>query len=311
MIKALSYRSLIIGIVLLFSVVVPRKASSQQKMQFSQYMFNGIVINPAYAGVDGALSLTAVQREQWTGIKNAPSTQTLSAHSLFKKKKLGVGLTLVNDKVGVHRNQSILTQYAFHLPLTEHATLSFGLQGGIFHLRSDYASLKSADSDFLINDPVLSKTFFDAGTGFYFRNRRFHAGISVPEIISKDFAFNDTLTIQLSRVNLFLFSKYSIPVSEFVVVEPGFLLKQLKGVPLSFDLNMNMIYREVLVTGVSYRKSESIDFLLKMQVSRQLQLGYSYDHPIGVLSHVARGSHELCVNFVFKEFRKKVISPRR
>jgi type IX secretion system PorP/SprF family membrane protein len=162
-----------------------------------------------------------------------------------------------------------------------------------------------------VYDPVLSRTFFDVGAGLYFRSKRFHAGLSAPEIIPKRFSFNDTLKISLSKVNLFLFSKYRFKASNFIDLEPSFLVKYMQGVPTSFDVNMNMIYREVLVLGLSYRNNESIDFLLKMQINRQLQLGYSYDHSIGALSRIANGSHELCVNYIFKDIQKKVVSPRR
>jgi type IX secretion system PorP/SprF family membrane protein len=296
---------------LMISLLYAHDALAQQKTQFTQYMFNGIVINPAYAGADEALSITAVQRSQWTGLSNGPSTETLGAHSLFKKKKIGLGLTIVNDKIGVHSNQSVLSQYAYHLPTSKHSILSFGLQGGIYSLKSNYASLRNSENDPLIFDPVLSRTFFDAGAGIYFRSRRFHAGLSAPEIIPKRFFFNDTLSVSLSKANLFLFSKYRFKASKFVELEPSFLIKHLTGVPVSFDVNMNMIYREVLVLGLSYRKNESIDFLLKMQINRQLQIGYSYDHSIGVLQRIANGSHELCVNYVFRDIQQKVVSPRR
>jgi type IX secretion system PorP/SprF family membrane protein len=294
---------------ILLCVIHP--ASGQQKMQFTQYMFNGVVINPAYAGADEALSITAVQRSQWTGIKNAPNTQTISAHSLFKHKRLGLGLTFVNDRVGVHRNQSILTQYAFHIPTAKSSSLSFGLQAGVYNLKSDYASLRSYGGDPQVHDPVLSRTFIDFGAGVYYRSQQLSLGISAPELIPQKFTFNDTLAVTLSKVNLFFFGKYRFAMNEFVNLEPSALVKYLSGVPTSFDINLNMIYREVIVFGVGFRKSESIDLLLKMQVSRQLQLGYSYDHPVGVLGAVANGSHELCVNYIFKDFQQKSVSPRR
>lgn len=299
------------GTLLILLFCVFQSGLAQQKTQFTQYMFNGIVINPAYAGADEALSITAVYRSQWTGMKNAPATQALSAHSLFKQKKLGLGLTLVNDKIGVHSNKSILSQYAFHLPTSTHSTLSFGMQAGIYNLKSNYASLRSSANDPLVYDPFLSRTFFDVGAGLYYRSRRFHAGLSVPEIIPQRFSFNDTLSIELSKMNLFLFSKYRFTLNNFFDLEPSVLVKHLRGVPTSFDVNLSAIYREVLVLALSYRKDESIDFLLKMQINRQLQLGYSYDHTIGILAPIANGSHELCVNYIFRDIQQKVVSPRR
>jgi type IX secretion system PorP/SprF family membrane protein len=282
----------------------------QQKMQFTQYMFNGAVINPAYAGADGVLSLTAIQRQQWAGIENAPSTQTLSAHALVKKKQFGIGAMLVNDRIGVHTGQTFAAQYAYHLPVSEESFISFGLQSGLYSFKSDYASLGAQANDPQVYDPVTKRTFFDVGAGLYYRSPKLHLGISAPELIPRQVNFNDTLSVQLSKVNLLGFARYTISTSDLIDVQPSLLVKYLRGVPASFDLNVNMIYRKVLLLGGSFRKSESISFLMKMQITTQLQLGYAYDHPIGIVARASNGSHELMAGYVFKEIKKKVISPR-
>jgi type IX secretion system PorP/SprF family membrane protein len=287
------------------------ESQAQQKMQFTQYMFNGLVINPAYAGADEALSLTFIQRSQWAGVENAPSTQTLSAHTLFKKKHFGVGITIVNDKIGVHKNLSVLTNYAYHLRVAEKSYFSMGIQAGINNLKSDYASLVSmTNNDPKLYDPILSRTFFDFGAGVYFRSPRFHAGISVPELLPQQFTINDTLSVELSKMNFFFFSRYRITLNENIDLEPSGLIKYLSGVPVSFDANLNMIYRKVLTLGLSYRRAESVDFLMKAQVTPQLQLGYAYDFPIGVIARLSSGSHELMVQYVFRYVQKNVASPR-
>jgi type IX secretion system PorP/SprF family membrane protein len=287
-------------------------ASAQQKMQFTQYMFNGVVINPAYAGADEALSLTFIQRNQWAGIDNGPSTQTLTGHTLFKKKQLGLGITLVNDKVGVHKNQSVLTNYAYHLHVGRSAYVSLGMQAGLYSLRSDYASLINGPSnDPKLADPFVSQTFFDFGAGIYYRSPRFHIGVSTPELIPQQVSISDTISIQLTKANLFIFSKYRIPVNELVEMEPSVLVKYLSGVPLSYDINANVIYRKVLIMGLSYRRRESVDFIMRAQVTRQLQFGYAYDHPIGIVSRLGNASHELMVNYIFRYVKKGVVSPRQ
>lgn len=287
-------------------------ACAQQKVQFTQYMFNGLVINPAYAGADEALSMTFIQRSQWAGVDNAPETQTLSAHTLFGKRRIGLGLTLINDKIGVHKSLNALTTYAYHLPVAEKSFLSMGLQMGINRRQSDYASLVGgATYDPRLNDVSISKTFFDFGMGIYFRSPKFHAGISIPELIPGRLDVNDSVTIQLSKSPYFYFMKYRMRASEFVELEPSIFLKYQAGLPVSFDLNANLIYRKVLTLGLSYRKDESVDFLFKGQITRQLQIGYSYDHPIGNVSILSNGSHELMVQYVFRFLEKDITSPRR
>ncbi len=298
-------------LITLLVVVLVRHSYAQQKVQFTQYMFNGLVINPAYAGADESLSLTFIQRSQWTGVENAPNTQTLSGHTLFKKKQVGLGITLVNDRIGVHRNINALTSYAYHIRVGEKSYLSMGLQAGIKSFKSDYASLaSSAGNDPGLNSLVLSKTYFDFAAGIYYRSPRFHLGISAPELIPQSFNVNDTLSIRLSKANFFLFSKYSIPISENYDLDPSVLIKYLDGVPLSYDINLSMTYRKVLSLGFSYRKKESVDFIMKAQVTKQLQIGYAYDYPIGVVSQLTNGSHELMVNYLFRYVQKNVTSPR-
>ena len=283
----------------------------QQRVQFTQYMFNGLVINPAYAGADEALSLTFIQRKQWAKIEGSPSTQSFSGHSLFKKKQLGLGGTLINDKIGVHRNVTALASAAYHLKVGALSYLSMGLQAGIHSRRSNYGSLAgNTIVDPKLYDASVSYSTFDMGMGLYFRSPRLHVGISAPELLPESFSLNDTTSVKLSNVNYFIFSKYRITVSDNIDVEPSILLKYLKGIPLSYDINFNLIYRKVLTLGLSYRKSESIDFMLKGQITPQLQFGYSYDYAIGQVSRLSNGSHELMLNYIFKYTQAKVISPR-
>jgi type IX secretion system PorP/SprF family membrane protein len=282
---------------------------AQQNIQFTQYMFNGLVINPAYAGADEALSLTFVQRSQWTGVPGAPSTQTLTAHSLFMKKHIGLGVTLVNDKIGAHKNFTALTNYAYHISTGRSSYLSLGIQAGINNRRSDYASL-AGSNDPKLQNPLISHTFLDFGAGLYFRSEKLDAGFSVPQLGRQRYNMNDSVTLDFTNTSYLLFSRYRISVNEHIDFEPGMLIKFRQDIPLSYDINLNMIYRKVLVAGLSYRKKESLDMLVKAQITQQLQFGYSYDHPIGVIAQLGNGSHELMIQYVFRYAERNVTSPR-
>jgi type IX secretion system PorP/SprF family membrane protein len=159
-------------------------------------------------------------------------------------------------------------------------------------------------------DATVAYTAFDLGMGMYFRSPRLHVGLSAPDILPERFSLNDTLAITIRTINMFLFAKYRVTMSESIDIEPSFLFKYLQGIPLSYDVNMNMIFRKVLTLGLSYRKKESVDFMFKGQITPQLQIGYSYDHPIGEVSRVSNGSHELMVNYIFRYVQSKVVSPR-
>lgn len=300
-----------ISVLLACCWIFPMLCYAQQKVQFTQYMFNGMVINPAYAGADEALSLTLIQRKQWANVEGSPSTQSLSAHTLFGKKHIGLGMTLINDKIGIHKNLSALTNYAYHLRVGVKSYLSMGIQAGVHSRKSNYGTLAgTTNTDPKLYDASVSYAAFDFGMGMYYRSPRLQVGISAPEMLPERFALNDTLVVRLRNVNFFGFSKYTITASEVFDLEPSVLIKYLTGVPLSYDLNMNVIYRKVLSAGVSYRKKESVDFILKGQLTPQLQFGYAYDHPVGTISRMSNGSHEFMINYVFRYTQNKVTSPR-
>ncbi|MBK6264361.1 type IX secretion system membrane protein PorP/SprF [Marivirga sp. S37H4] len=305
------FTKVIVLTALICTSVCLQESKGQQKVQYTQYMFDGALINPAYVGVDEVLSLTFIHRNQWSGVEGAPQSQTLSGHTLFKEKQLGMGLMVNYDVVGIHKAVNISTNYAYHLKVGRDQFLSLGLQAGIHNRNSDYASLLVSSG----NDPSLvniqnSDTYFDLGLGLYYRNPKLHIGFSVPEFIPQKFSINDTTSVQRYQLNQFLFTKYRIVVNDNIDLEPSVLLKYWSGVPLSYDLNLNATFKKVISAGFSYRRSESIDFLLRLQITPQLQFGYSYDYPIGHLARFANVSHEIMARYIFKFKYSDVSSPR-
>jgi len=285
---------------------------AQQGAQFTQYMFNPIVINPAYTGMDEALKITLLNRSQWGSLEGAPVTQGLYASNLFRRQRLGTGLSFVNDKIGIHRNQDLRAMLAYHLPVSKAGTLSFGMQGGISMSRSNYGSLNSASSTL---DPQLatatgSQASLTMGMGIYYNDERLHVGLSIPSMIPRTTALSDSISVRWNRVNYLLYGKYDFALGESMRLEPSVLLKYYAGSPLSFDINACLVIRNALTLGLSYRKKESVDFLMKAQLNRQLQLGYSYDHVIGELANLSRGTHELSVSYLFKFSHDNITSPR-
>ena len=296
----------LIATLLIVGVSVTR---AQQLPQFTQFMYNNLVINPAYAGADEALSLTLLHRSQWTGVDQAPTTQSFSAHSLIRKKQIGLGLTVIRDEIGVHKNTNILTNYAYHLNVAEKTFLSFGLQVGLTNLKSDYASLASAPVDpKLVNS--INETMIDFGAGLYLRGPRYNLSLSSPGLLSRTVTVNDSVSVNFKRANFLGIARYRFSLSENFDMEPGIMIKYFSTLPFSYDLNLNFIYRSVLTTGVSYRKDESIDLILRFQISPQLQFGYAYDYPISNAARLSSASHELMLNYIFRDFKKSAASPR-
>lgn len=299
-----------IALVFLFSFFILFTGFAQQRVHYTQYMFNGLAINPAYAGVDEALSLTFLNRSQWRGLDGAPVTQTFSGHTLFKNKHVGVGLTVINDKVGVHKNLSGVGIFAYHLRVANKSYLSMGFQGGASNRKSDYVSLAGSATDPKIYDGGFSQTFVDFGVGAYFRSPHFEMGFSMPQIIQQNVSVNDTLSIPFGGRNYFIFSKLKLQLNDNLDFEPGLLIKYLPGLPVSYDINANLIISKALTLGLSYRANESISFLIKGQITNQFQVGYAYDHVISNVRYIAGNSHEVMVNYLFKFSQRKVASPR-
>lgn len=291
----------------LITLTVP-SAFAQQKPQYTQYMFNGLIINPAVAGSDNAPSLTFLNRNQWTSIEGAPVTQTLSGHTPFGASRLGGGLSIVNDKIGVHRHQNIQGSFSYRLKISQQAFLSMGLQGGISIRKSNYSSISGPTADPRAQD--ISHTSPTLGMGFFLRTPKLDLGISAPEVLPEKFSANDTLTITWQQAQYFLYAKYLITLRHNLALEPSLLVKYKKDLPISYDLNLCLVIKKALTTGLSYRDKESIGFLLKAKLTPKLQFGYAYDYPIGEVATSSSGSHELMVNYVFKHSTSKVAAPR-
>ena len=224
---------------------------------------------------------------------------------------MGIGLSLVNDKIGVHKNLNAMGSYAYHLAVSSSSWISFGLQAGINNRKSDYASLSSGSgNDPLVSTSGVAQTSFNVGAGVYFRSPRLQVGLSAPELIPEKSVVNDSMTIRWDKTSYFLFSKYRISLSDRIDLEPCILLKYFSGTPLSMDVNLSAVFYEAFSLGFSWRKDESVDFLMRAKITQQLQFGYAYDYPVGEIPQAGNGSHEIMLNYRFRFTYAKVDSPR-
>jgi type IX secretion system PorP/SprF family membrane protein len=297
----------LLSLCFLLAIVTP--VTGQQGPQFTQFMFNNMIMNPAYAGAEEALSATLLTRSQWSGVEGAPSTQAFSIHTLLRPQQVGLGLSVIRDQIGVHSYTNIRTNYAYHVRVSKDAILSVGLQAGVTSLKSDYASLLGNSGDPRLMSS-LQETMRGFGAGVYYRTRRWCAGLSVPELMSKNITVQDTLRVRVRRSNVLGYARYSFVMNESFDLEPGILVKYFSGVPMSADVNVNVVYKKVLTGGLSYRSKESVDLLMRFQLTPQLQFGYAYDHPVSLASRIGSASHELMVSYLFRNIQRDVASPR-
>ncbi|MTI40606.1 PorP/SprF family type IX secretion system membrane protein [Fulvivirga lutimaris] len=306
--KAINHNVLLI--ICISCMLASKSVIAQQNVQYTQYMYDGSLINPAYVGADEALSMTLVHRDQWNGLDGAPQSQTFSAHTLFKKKQFGTGIIIHRESIGIHQSFNAGANFAYHLPTGRYSYLSFGMQAAAFSRQSDYQAVQGTTMDPSAINGDYKETFFDASFGLYFRSKKFHMGYSASEILPRDYILGDTLAVNSDNFSHLVFTKLILPLSRSVDLTPSVLLKYYAGTPLSYDLNLNTTIHEVISLGVSYRKDESVDFLVRLNITPQFQVGYAYDNPIGSVADFAKASNELMLRYLFKFKYDKVVSPR-
>lgn len=288
-------------------------ASAQQDVMYTQYMFNTLAINPAYAGSRNVTSATALYRNQWTGIDGAPKTGTITLDAPILNKRLGIGVQFITDKLGITQTNGGVLSAAYRIRM-DRGTLAFGIQGNISQYRADYTSVSLNSSGY---DPAFSeninKILFNFGTGVYYNSDKFYIGLSAQDLISNKLSSYESPNSNLQStqsLHLFLSSGYVFTMSEDFKLKPSFLIKGVKGAPLEADLNGTLWIKDVIGIGAQYRTSADIAGMIELQASPQIRIGYSYDYSTTNLKSFNSGSHEIMIRYEFGFERGKILSPR-
>ena len=288
---------------------------AQQQPMYTHYMFNGLVINPAYAGSQETFTATAVMRKQWAGMEGAPQTQTFSAHSplddLRSAKRPGspvsLGLTVFRDHIAITGHVGLLTSYAYRIRFLDRSSLSFGLQGGVSQYSVRYSELGLNDPSFAIGDVKEWQPEF--GAGLYYQSNRFYSGVSVPQMLrARSFAAIPGFALD---PHFFFTAGYVFDANTTIKVKPSILVKNYKGQLGQIDVNCNVFLNEVLNIGVSWRSRESISALFQFHINPKFAFGYAYDHPYaGEFARLSNGSHEMMLNYRVPKKTIRTINPR-
>lgn len=312
LLKKLGFTSL-----LLISLLNSKRADAQSEPMFSQYTFNEIFINPAYAGSHEALSFSSVYRKQWVNIEGAPTTKTFTAHSHLFKSKVGLGITAYQDQIGVSSQTGFFANYAFRIRLNK-GTLSLGLLGGYSGYQerlTDVKTTETGDLRFSANTPMVFAPNFGFGTYYY--TNRFYFGISVPRMITNKLIINQYSQVErvdgslnTDALHYFIATGLIFDVNPLVKLRPSMMIKAVMNAPVEYDANISALFYKTLWIGGGYRSGDSWNLLTAIQVNNQLRIGYSYDYTITKLKDFAGGSHEFSMNYVLKYNTKKITSPR-
>jgi len=284
---------------------------AQQLPQFTQYMYNTISINPAYAGSREALSIVALNRNQWAGFDGGPQTMTLSAHTPLNNEKVGVGLSFVKDELGYQEFTSIYADFSYTIGLGGDHKLAFGLKGGVtLHDIGLFSDVDTAlPGDPLYGNDVSSATP-NAGAGLFFYSDKYYVGLSTPNMIKSVHLDEDGAKYGTEELHYFLTAGYVFQLTENTKFKPSFLVKSSFEAPISFDINANFLFYDKFEIGASYRNEDSFSGLVGFAFTDSIRVGYAYDHILTDISEAAKGSHEVFLQFDLNFPKKVSRSPR-
>lgn len=292
--------------VLMFTGVL---SYAQQDAQFTQYMYNTININPAYAGSRGALSMFALHRTQWVGLDGAPVTNTVSINTPINESNLGLGVSLINDKIGPTTENTISADLSYIMQTSETWKLSFGIKATANLFDLDATKLNPVDA----TDPSLqnyNKFSPNIGAGIYLHSENAYLGFSVPNFIESNRYDDNEVAIFKERISYYLIAGYVFNLNDYVKFKPAMLTKMIEGAPLQVDVSGNFMIYDKLMLGVSYRWSASVSAMVGFQITDGLYIGYGYDRETTNLNNYNSGSHEIYLRYELFNNISKITTPR-
>lgn len=303
--------SFFIAIALFAGILLfPAKSSAQQDAQYTQYMYNMNILNPAYAGSKtGTLSISLLGRSQWAGIPGAPQTATLSAHSPITKR-MGLGLSVLADKIGPIDEQFVFADYSYTIPVGYYDNLAFGVKAGVSLLNANLIDLETILSD--VNfDENIGNAQPNFGFGAFYYSDIYYVGLSIPNLLKTTYLEKEggVVTDLSKQAHIFLTGGYVFDLSYEWQFKPSVMAKATMGAPLSMDLSANFLFDETYEVGASYRWDESVSMMLNARVTDNLRIGYSYDFTTTELRKFNSGTHELMILFDLLT-TYDIISPR-
>jgi type IX secretion system PorP/SprF family membrane protein len=299
-------------------LAVTYQTFAQQDPQYTQYMYNTQVVNPAYAGSREALSIGVLGRTQWVNLEGSPTTGTFTVNSpIGLYDNMGLGLSIVHDQIGPATESNIVVDFSYSLLLKSFNKLSFGLKAGVDVLDVDYSRL----SIFNANDPFFQNNVDNrlqpqVGAGIYYNTNKFYAGFSVPNFLNSKHYDESTLnnsdpgSIAIERLHYFFITGYVFDLNENLKFKPASLVKMVSGAPLQWDISANFLIHEKFTLGASYRWSASVSALAGFQISNSIFAGVAYDYQSTAIENYSDGSYEVFLRFDILNRSDRMMTPR-
>lgn len=296
-------------IILYFVLLTSLAGFCQQDSQFTQYMYNTININPAYAGSRGSLSFFGLHRSQWMGIDGAPETNSFSVNAPILEQ-LGAGFSFISDRIGPIEENTISADISYTIKTSENYKLSFGIKatGNFFNL--DAQKLNPADAGDSKFQNLKNNFTPNLGAGIYLHSKKFYAGISVPNFFEKTNYNDNSVSVNKEKMNFYIISGYVFDLNDNIKFKPAFLVKTVEGSPLQADFSGNFLLYEKFTLGAAYRWDAAVSALAGFQITNALFIGYGYDAETTKLRKYNSGSHEIFLRFDIFSRNSRIISPR-
>lgn len=305
-------RNLIVLVLLVFSSI----SYSQQDAQYTQYMYNTLLINPGYAGSRNSMNFFVSHRNQWVGIDGAPVTSAFSIHTPFKNTNLGLGLSFFNDKIGPSNENNIAIDFSYSIPISDKYKLSFGLKTSANLLNIDYSKLSTSNEfDPKFQNNIDNKFSPNIGVGVYVHSKDTYFGLSTPKILeTKHFdgraTNNSSSYITKELIHYYIIVGHIFDLNSDLKFKPSLLTKIVKGAPMQVDISGNFLINDKITAGLSYRMDAAVSGLVGVQVDEAWFFGYSYDFDTTKFVNYNSGSHELFLRYELFKKNNKIISPR-
>lgn len=296
---------------ILLAASIPMQLLGQMFPLSNHYLYNTLVINPAYAGYHEALSTTISYRNQWIGFKDAPKSSALSIHAPIDNDRIGLGLLIEKSSIGIYKETSFIGNYAYRMQLHD-GKLALGVGFGLTLYNIGWNELVVADANDLqlINNPT-SATLPEFSAGLYYYTKKYFIGISVPSFLSHEWDENAyKIKNNFSNYNYFFTGGYEVEITSQVKIMPSLLIKYHPNNMIQIDYNAQINLKDKVWLALGYRNKNMLAGMIQCQLNYQLRMAYSYDFDIGTVGKYKNGSHELVLNYVFK-YARKIMGPRQ
>jgi type IX secretion system PorP/SprF family membrane protein len=313
-VKKMDLKNRIRGLLTVLLLGAMGAVHAQQDAQYTQYMYNTVSVNPAYAGSRGHLSIAALYRNQWLGLDGAPETQTLNIHTPMGYRGVGLGISVVNDKIGPTSETYFDVDFSYTIYTSLQGRLSFGLKASAHMLDIRYSELDEFEIDPQLQSQqdIQNKFSPNIGAGVYYHTDRFYAGLSAPRILETTHFDESSVSTAKEQINLYAITGYVWDLNPFLKFKPTLLTKVVQGAPLQVDLSANFMLNERFIGGVAYRWDAAFSGLFGFMVSDQFMIGLAYDREITELGAATfnDGSFEVILRYDFIRNVGNLKSPR-